>query len=159
MRQDFINPFLAAVEHVFQSEFGWDLKFCGTEVADDQVTSEDLTVFIGVTGRVEGNVFYGFTSSMARSVLGVMLERPRSRMDEVAQSALGELANMITARAGVGLEAAGYPTRLTPPTLVQPMGRTFTIFGIPQILVRFECERGPFPIRVSLRENRREMAA
>jgi chemotaxis protein CheX len=170
MRQDFISPFITAAEYVFRSELEMDLKFCGTEIAGDQVTSKDITVFIGVTGQVEGNVSYGFTNPMARSVLSAMLERQRASMDRIAQSVLGELANLITAQASIGLEAAGYSTRLTPPMLVQPMGRTFTIFGIPQVLVRFETERGlgekpatnpegDFPVRVSLRENPRGMAA
>ncbi len=159
MRQEFVNPFLTAAQHVFRMELGWELEFSGAELANDEVTSEDITAFIGVTGELEGNVFYGFRRPVMRSIVTTMLGRPQAGMDQLALSALGELANMITGNASGGLAAAGYTTDLTPPRLVWPKGSRFTTLGIPQILIRFETECGPFPIRVSLRENSQKMAA
>ena len=60
-------------------------------------------------------------------------------MDQMALSALGELANMITGNAAIGLAGAGFSTDLTPPTLIQPKGSKFTTLGCPQIVVPFRC--------------------
>jgi CheY-specific phosphatase CheX len=68
MRQEFVNPFLTAAQHVFEVELGQELKFAGARATEDTITSEDITAFIGVTGRLEGNVFYGFKRAVARSI-------------------------------------------------------------------------------------------
>ena len=159
MRQEFVNPFLTAAQHVFEVELGQELKYIGARMTDDTNTSEDITAFIGVTGQLEGNVFYGFKRQVARAVLTIMLGRPPAGMDTMAMSALGELANMITGNAAIGLAGAGFSTDLTPPTLIQPKGSKFTTLGCPQILVDLESECGSFPVRVSLRENEQRLAA
>jgi CheY-specific phosphatase CheX len=46
-------------------------------VTEETITSEDITAFIGVAGRLEGNVFYGFKRSVARAILTIMLGKPR----------------------------------------------------------------------------------
>lgn len=159
MRQEFVNPFLTAAQHVFEVELGQELKFAGARATEDTITSEDITAFIGVTGRLEGNVFYGFKRQVARSILTIMLGKPPSGMDQMALSALGEIANMITGNAAIGLASAGFSTDLTPPTLIQPKGSKFTTLGCPQIVVDLESECGPFPVRISLRENEDHIAA
>lgn len=159
MRQEFVNPFLTAAQHVFEVELGQELKFAGARATEDTITSEDITAFIGVTGRLEGNVFYGFKRGVARSILTIMLGKPPAGMDQMALSALGEIANMITGNAAIGLAGAGYSTDLTPPTLIQPKGSKFTTLGCPQIVVDLESECGPFPVRISLRENEDQLAA
>jgi len=159
MRQEFVNPFLTTAQHVFEVELGQELKFAGAQVAEDTITSEDITAFIGVTGRLEGNVFYGFKRSVARSILTIMLGKPPAGLDQMALSALGELANMITGNAAIGLAGTGFSTDLTPPTLIQPKGSKFTTLGCPQIVVTLESECGPFPVRISLRENEEYIAA
>ena len=159
MRQEFVNPFLAAAQHVFEVELGQELKFAGAQAAEDTMTSEDITAFIGVTGQLEGNVFYGFKRGVARAILTIMLGRPPAGMDQMSLSALGELANMITGNAAIGLARAGFSTDLTPPTLIQPKGSKFTTLGCPQIVVDLESECGPFPVRISLRENEDQIAA
>jgi CheY-specific phosphatase CheX len=159
MRQEFVNPFLTAAQHVFEVELGQELKFSGPRVTEDTITSEDITAFIGVTGRLEGNVFYGFKRAVARSILTIMLEKPPAGMDQMALSALGKIANMITGNAAIGLAGAGFSTGLTPPTLIQPKGSKFTALGCPQIVVDLESECGPFPVRISLRKNEDQLAA
>ena len=144
---------------MFEVELGQELRFAGAQVTEDTITSEDITAFIGVTDRLEGNVFYGFKRSAARSILTIMLGKPPAGMDQMALSALGELANMITGNAAIGLAGAGFSMNLTPPTLIQPKGSKFTTLGCPQIVVQLEIDCGPFLVRISLRENEDQLAA
>ena len=59
---------------------------------------------IGVSGRLEGNVLYGFSGESAQSIVGVMLGEPVSTVnDELALSAIGEIGNMITGNAAARL--------------------------------------------------------
>ncbi len=84
MRQEFVNPFLTAAQRVFEVELGQELKYVGARATDDTYTSEDITAFIGVTGNLEGNVFYGFKRGVARAILTIMLGRPPAGMDTMA---------------------------------------------------------------------------
>lgn len=120
MRQEFVNPFLSAAQHVFEVELEHEFKFAVAQVTEDTITSENITASIGVSGRLEGNVFYGFKRRVARAILTIMLGKPSSEMDQMALSALGEPANMITGNAAISLVRAGYSTDLMPPTLGCP---------------------------------------
>ena len=44
---------------------GSTLEVVGAEVTANQFTTDDLTVIIGVSGRLEGNVLYGFSEESA----------------------------------------------------------------------------------------------
>jgi len=161
-RQEFVNPFLTSTQHVFAVELGQELKFAGAQVTEDTITCEaieDITAFIGVTGRLQGNVFYGFKRSVARAILTIMLGKSPVGMDQMALSGLGELANMITGNAAIGLAGAGFSTDLTPPAPIQPKGSKFTTLGCPQIMVTLESECDPFPVRICLREYEDQLAS
>ena len=70
-----------------------------------QFTTDDITAVIGVSGALEGNVLYGFHKDTARSVVSKMMESEVTEFDEMALSALGEIANMITGNAATGILA------------------------------------------------------
>lgn len=159
MLYEFANPFLNAARHVFWTKLGQDLKVTRVELVDDRVTSEDITVFLGITGQVEGTVFYGFEDAVACAVITILRGQPTAGMDRTALSTLGELAAMITNTASTHLAAAGHSTGLTPPALIRPKGRRFTTLGIPQVHVCFGSRCGPFSVRVSLREKPQKAAA
>ena len=89
---------------VWEKEMGTSLEVVGAEVTSNQFTTDDLTVIIGVSGRLEGNVLYGFSEESAQSIVGVMLGEPVSTVnDELALSAIGEIGNMITGNAAARL--------------------------------------------------------
>ncbi len=63
MRQEFVNPFLSAAQHVFEVELEHEFKFAVAQVTEDTITSENITASIGVSGRLEGNVFLRIQTS------------------------------------------------------------------------------------------------
>ena len=84
-------------------EFGVDLELANATKVSHQFTTDAITAVIGVSGSLEGNVLYGFHEGTARSVVSKMLESEVTEFDEMALSALGEIANMITGNAATGL--------------------------------------------------------
>jgi len=73
--------------------------------------------------------------------------------DEMARSALGELGNIITGKASVSLESAGYPIEISPPTLVMAENVRISSLKIPMIVVPLETECGEIDIYVGLEES------
>ena len=109
MKEDYVNSFLAPAKMVWEKEMGSTLEVVGAEVTANQFTTDDLTVIIGVSGRLEGNVLYGFSEESAQAIVSVMVGEPISTInDELALSAIGEIGNMITGNAAARLAQLGY---------------------------------------------------
>ncbi len=155
MKEEFVNSFLAPAKLVWEKELGHSLDLAHAQMVDQQFTTDEVTVIIGVSGRLEGNVLYGFSETTALAVVGVMLDEPVDKFnDEIGLSALGEIANMITGNAATRLAQAGYPCQISPPVIIEPVGTRFTTTGGPQILVTFSSQLGPLSVRISLQETR-----
>ena len=114
-----------------------------------------MTVIIGVSGRLEGNVLYGFSEESAQSIVGVMWGEPVSTVnDELALSAIGEIGNMNTGNTAASLAQLGYTCNISPPVIINPAGSRFTTV-VPQILVKFTSSVGGLAVRIGLTENSR----
>lgn len=159
MRQEFVNPFLSPAITVWEKELGQPLELVGATAVSTKFTTTDITAVIGVTGQLKGNVLYEFNQTTALSVAGTMLGEQLETLDEMALSALGELANMITGNATTLLAQAGYECEISPPVILEPRGLSLNITGGIQIKVEFMSESGPLGIRIGLAEARVNVGA
>ena len=153
MKEEYVNSFLAPTKLVWQKELGCSLELSGMDLVSNQFTTDDVTAVIGVSGRLEGNVLYGFSQETAYAVMSQMLGEPVDNLsNELSLSAIGEIANMITGNAATRLAQAGYPCNISPPVIIEPLGSRFTTFGSSQIRVIFTSPLGPLSVRLSLYE-------
>ena len=153
VRAEWVNPFLSPAKLVWNAELGCDLELIGAELVSRQFTTEDLTAVIGVSGKLEGNVLYGFSGGTAVAVVSRMMgEEVTTVSDEIGLLALGEIANMITGTAATRLSQIGYPCDISPPVIIEPSGSRFTTVGGPQIRVSFSSSLGFFTVRIVLFE-------
>ena len=153
MKEEYVNSFLVPAQLVWKKELGHDLTVESAEIVSHQFTTDDLTAIIGVSGRLEGNVLYGWTEESAIKVVSTMMgEEVEDLRTDLALSALGELANMITGNAATLLSQVGYPCQISPPVIVEPRGSRFTIMGSTQMLVSFTSPIASLSVRISLRE-------
>ncbi len=151
MNVEFLNPFLIAIREVLQSELNEVLAvgtLCGEE---SSFTSDDITVLVGVTGGVEGIVFYGMSESTARRLAGAMMGTSLTLLDAMAESAIAELGNMIAGRASAGLEEAGFSCRLTPPSVVRGRGAIISTIQIRRLVVAVTTSKGEIRVHLALR--------
>ncbi len=153
MKEEYVNAFLSPAKLVWEKELGYNLDLVGAEAVAAQFTTEDITGIIGVSGSLQGNVLYGFTSGTALAIASVMVGEEVTALDDMSLSALGEIANMITGNAATHLAAAGYTCAISPPVIIEPAGSRFTTVGGPQILVTFGSDIGKLSIRISLSES------
>ena len=143
MREEYVNPFLAPAKLVWEKELNCDLDLEEFAAVSDEFTTDDVTVVIRVKGLVEGNVLYGFDIETAKAIAGTMMGEDIDELDEIALSALGELANMISGNAATELAAAGFFCQISPPLLLWPAGCRFTDKLTTQILVVLDSDLGP----------------
>ena len=116
MKEEYVNSFLVPVRLVWEKELGQPPELAGAEVVSHQFTTDSIAAVIGVSGRLKGNVLYGFSEQTAKQVVGTMMvEEVQSVSDEMGLSALGEIANMITGNAAAQLYSLGYECNISPP--------------------------------------------
>ncbi|HEY8347892.1 MAG TPA: chemotaxis protein CheX [Symbiobacteriaceae bacterium] len=153
MKVEFLNPFVYAGMQVLSSEAGvsrWELGKPYLVRMDK--TRHAANVVIGVTGAVYGLVIYGMDLAVAKAVVKAMVGAPLKLNDPMAESALGELGNLITGLASTLLEEKGYPCRISPPAIVRGTAVRLTEVTIPMVVVPMTTALGAIHIQLALEE-------
>ena len=86
---------------------------------DRNVISKGVALTVGFTKQMHGKVVYNMTADTARYIAStMMLGVPVTRFNELTQSALREMSNMLTARAATNFTKLGLDVDITTPELV-----------------------------------------
>ncbi|MEX0784331.1 MAG: chemotaxis protein CheX [Dehalococcoidia bacterium] len=151
-RLDLVGPFLEAAARVIKQE-------CGETVGKGQVhrvrspqTTNEVSAMIAITGSVAGLVIYSMSRPVALSIASKMIGEPQSDFDELPQSAIAELANIITGQASIGLERNGFPSIMSPPILLVGQGSSIATFNLTRLVVPLVVEAGEFLVDVAIKE-------
>jgi chemotaxis protein CheX len=152
MNVKFLNPFVEAAYEVLQAETG--LQISRGELALEKAAyyTDEVTVIISLVGQVEGNVFYSLAQNTAMAMASRMLGEPLTEFNNLAQSGIAELGNVITGRASVKLSEVGYESTISPPALLLGKGATISTLDMPRLVVPLESEQGIVKIHLALRE-------
>lgn len=114
-----INPFIEAISHIMPQLGFQSITKGKLSVGDQFMTSKGVTVLVGLTDDIRGNVAYNMTEETAMKIASIMMMgMPVTQMDEMAQSAISELTNMVTGNAATNFEKYGKKVDISPPTLI-----------------------------------------
>jgi len=154
VKVEYVNPFILSAANVFEEIAALHSERGRLQLKDPNSPYRDVCAILGVIGRVHGQVIYGFDEPTAKGVVSrMMMGAEILEFDEMARSALGELGNIITGKASVALESAGYPIEISPPTLVMAENVRISSLKIPMIVVPLETECGQIDIYGGLEES------
>lgn len=152
MRLELVNPFVEAAGRVILQE-------CREAVSKGQIhrvrspqTSREVSVMIAITGSVAGLVIYSMSVETARGFATRMIGEPVGELDEMAQSAIAELANMVTGQASIALERNGFPSDMSPPVLLIGRGNTIATFNLTRLVVPLLLSFGEFTVDIAIKE-------
>ena len=153
IKVELINPFLAASETVFRQVTGHALTAGDPTLHEAHLTSNDVTVLLGVAGAVHGHIILSMDTPLAlRVASAMMMGAPMQAFDELGKSAVCELGNMITGNAMTTLATMGFPCDTTPPSIVIGRGATITMQIKTMISVPMGGPLGTFELMVALKE-------
>ena len=115
----YINPFLSSVFNIIP-QFGIaNIKKNKISVRGRQLHSSGVMIILGIIGDVRGNVIYSTSVECAKMIASaMMMGAPVNELDELAQSAISELTNMLTATAATGFYSEGININISTPTLM-----------------------------------------
>ena len=155
MKETYVYPFVEPAIRVWEHEMGESLQLTGAFISHPPHVTGDLTAIIGITGDLRGTVIYQMSKQVALAVASQMIGEPVETLDEMALSALGEMANMMSGNATTMLAEAGHVCNISPPAMLVPKdGIELRLHGAgSHLVVNFTCAIGDFGVRIGLVES------
>lgn len=151
LKASLVNSFLESAYSFLQDELNIEVTRGQLRLESSKATSGEVNVAIGVTGDAEGFVIYGLSERTAKGIAAALINAPVPVFDELAESAIAEMGNVITGQAAMRLEQHGYVCKLSPPTIISGKGVVISTLDIQRLVVPLELPLGYLEMTVALR--------
>jgi chemotaxis protein CheX len=153
MKAEYANPFITSAVKIFQKEVGIPLNRNKLERRKSPLPSQPISIIIGVTGPIKGQVVYSLDSNFAYSVTKAMLPtKLPAELKKLTHSAVSEIANIITGAASIELAGEDKLISITPPTVFTGPALQIDFLNLPTISLSFLSEIGSLEINIALSE-------
>ena len=149
----FLNPFLDSAAEVLKKEVQLDIVRGAVSVQKTAFTTNDVTVLINLVGQIQGVVLYELSSDAAIKFVSRMLGQSFTEFDNLAQSGIAELGNVISGKATVELSKVGLDSTISPPTMIIGKGTQISTIDFPRIVVPIQTEMGDVTVHLALKES------
>ncbi len=148
-----VNPIIDAFMEVMP-QMGFPLpRRLRVYLQDKNVISNGVTVTVGFTRQMRGNVIYNMTEETAKYIASTMMMGvPVTKFGELVQSAIREMCNMLTARAATNFTQMGLDVDITTPQLM--LGADITTKISDGNYLNVEMELGEHRIDIALSVDR-----
>jgi chemotaxis protein CheX len=156
MNVNFLNPFVEAAAEVLFAEANWQTKRGELQLEKSPYVTDDATVILSLIGDVEGIVLYSFPENLAIFLASAILGEGIAEFDNLAQSGIAELGNVITGRASIKLSKNGLHANISPPTLLLGRGGKISTLDVARIKVPLTGSKGVLTIHLALREGKKK---
>lgn len=153
----FLNPFINAVVEVLDIECGLSARRENVSLQKTALTADEITVMISLIGQVQGVVMYGLSVATGLGLVSRVMSQEFLELDNLAQSGIAELGNVITGRATVNLSQSGYEANISPPTLIIGKGTQISTLDFARIVVPVTTDAGVVTVHLALRESAPDM--
>jgi len=115
MKAEFVNPFIQGAESIFSTVCFENLKL-GKIYLKSKPYQNSTFISIKIFGQLSGEVFYSMDEETACTIASkMMMGMPVTKLDEMSQSALCELSNMISGNVATIFSNLGKLIDIKPP--------------------------------------------
>lgn len=144
-----VNPFIDAFTTVMPQMGFQEPKRTKMSVKDKVAESLGVSVIVGFTKQIRGHVIYNMSEDTAKYIAStMMMGMPVESFDEMAQSAISEMSNMLTANAATNLTAMGLEVDISTPSL--SVGEKFQIKISGEQYLTVEMDLGGHPVELDI---------
>jgi chemotaxis protein CheX len=148
MDVNYINPILSSFANVLPQLGLSNVEKKGISLKGKFIESPGVVIIVGIVGDIKGNVIYGITIDDAKKIASaMMMGMPVNEFDELAQSAISELTNMLTANVATNFSNDNVIINISTPTLIH--GK-FTANAIADKVVCVEMNVNGMTIEVNI---------
>lgn len=136
MKAEYINPFLQAFSTVAEQVLGIKPAQGKVFVKDGSQKSGEVVITIGVTGDLSGNIMFNFSEETGKIIASkMMMGMEVKEFDDMAKSAISELANMVAGNSTMYFSNIGVKIDITPPSLYTGKDMSFYSYKFKAICV------------------------
>jgi chemotaxis protein CheX len=137
---------------VIGKETGLPVERGGLLLEDNPYATDDVTAVIGVGGKLCGSLYLSMAETVALKLISAILGQDAVEIDELGQSGIAEMANVIAGSAGIGLAEEGVKTVINPPLVLVGRGVRLSTMEIQRLVVPLTTAYGEVKLHVALRE-------
>lgn len=145
----YAEPFSNAFLNVFPQFGAANVKLVNQCECNRKIQTPGVVVIVGLTGDVHGNVIFGLSEDSAKKIAGMMMGMPVDNFDDMAQSAISELSNMLAATACTDFAGMGISADISTPTLMYGIFNTTASYDS-VFRIEMLADDIPFYIYISL---------
>ena len=153
MKAEHINLVLEATQSVLENMVGLKPDKGALDAKDNHFFAEKVISYIGVTGELEGFIYFSMDEATAREVAGEMAGMELEDFNEMARSAVGELANIIIGQATTNLSDQGHQCDITPPSITTGNNLDTSIDYGKFLVIPLHTDLGIIQLNVSLQKD------
>ncbi|KOY65586.1 MULTISPECIES: chemotaxis protein CheX [Clostridium] len=114
----YINPFIDSFYNILP-QIGFSNVTREGVTVKNSVESLGILINLGIVGDIKGNIVYNIQGENGKKIASkMMMGLPVEELNEMAQSALSELSNMLTANASINFSNIGVNVNISTPTLM-----------------------------------------
>jgi len=145
-----VNPFIAALSNILP-QLGFKNVVRGKVLMKNQfIDCLGVAINVGLTNHVSGNVVFNMTENSAKGLSSVMMMGASvTQLDDLAQSAICEMVNMVTSNAATALSKDGIAIKFEPPALSQSTSK-FKVCNSNFIGIEMAVDELPFEIVIGV---------
>ena len=115
-----VNPVLESFNNILPQLGLNNIKKTGISVKGKYIESLGVVIIIGLIGDIKGNIIYGMSVDTAKKIASIMMMgMPVDKFDELPQSAISELVNMLTANVAMNFSRDNIIVDISTPTLIE----------------------------------------
>lgn len=147
MDPTYAKPFIRATKEILMAMANFDVTANTPYIKKDKIARGDISAVIGITGEKNGTFSISFDQKTAIHLVKQILGDAIEDIVQDVQDAVGEIANMISGQARVGLAEMGVKLQGSTPTVI--MGANHSIAHMSSALVMaipFTCAAGSFTL-------------
>lgn len=151
MNVEYANIFIRSAEDVFQQVVHLTLSRKSLVLKDSPIPTRPIAIIIGITGFARGQIVYAMDESFALSITRAMMPN-KLPLDakKLMNSAVSEIANIITGRASISLAGENAKIYLTPPVVMMGSDISIDFLNIPTIALTLISEIGLLEINIAM---------
>lgn len=119
MDVNYINPIINSFMNVMPQLGLPNVERKSISLKGRFIESPGVVIIVGIIGDIKGNVIYAIGIEDAKKIASsMMMGMPVNEFDELAQSAISELTNMLTANVATNFSLENIIINISTPTLV-----------------------------------------
>lgn len=150
MKAEHVNPFILSVCKVVKDMCMIDLQI-GKPSMRNTTYSEDASIIqLGLVGHLTGTVVLNLEHSAALGIVSKMMMMPVTSIDEIGQSAISELGNMVAGNAATVFANNNILIDITTPSYC--LGGEYEEAGNQMFSIPFTSEAGDISVDIVIKE-------